>query len=442
MEIQLSDHFNYSKLLRFTFPSVLMMIFTSIYGMVDGYFVSNFVGKTEFAALNFIWPVTMIPGAIGYMIGTGGTALVAKILGEGDKARANAVFSLMIYFAIGLSLLLDVIGLAVLRPVAVLMGAEGELLDHAMFYGSIIMAAMPTFVMQVVFQPFMVAAEKPKLGLWMTVAAGVTNMVLDWLLIGVFRLGLGAAAVATVFSQLAGALWPLIYFSVPNRSLLRLGRPLRDLGALLKACSNGLSELVTNVALSVVCLLYNARLLAMAGENGVSAYGVIMYVAILFLAVFFGYALGVSPVVSFHFGAGNRAELRNLRWKSFCLQSVAALFITVAGWFAAPLIARIFTGYDAELCAMSARAFRLYSLSFALAHFNIFASSFFTALNDGVTSAVISFSRMLVFQISALYLLPLVLGLDGVWLAMPVAEVGSFILSVSFYLALRHKFGY
>lgn len=442
MEIKLSDHFGYRKLIRFTFSPIIMMIFTSIYGMVDGYFVSNYVGKTPFAALNLIWPFTMFLGAIGFMFGTGGTALVSKTMGEGDQKKANGYFSLIIYAAIALSIILDLIGILLMRPVAMWMGAEGELLEQAVLYGDIITAALPSFVLQFAFQPFMVAAEKPRLGLWMTVVSGCTNMVLDWLLIGVFGLGLGAAAAATVASQVVGAAWPLLYFALPNDSLLRLGRPLLEFRPFIKACTNGLSELVTNIALSFVSMIYNARLLILAGEDGVAAYGVIMYVAMLFLAIFFGYSMGSAPVISFHYGAQDYTELRSLRRKSWHLQSVAALIMTASAILASPLIAKVFAGYDRGLYEMTCRAFMIYSISFLLSHFNIFASSFFTALNDGITSAAISFSRMLIFQVTFVYVLPLFMGLDGIWFAMPATELCTIILSLTMYAVRRKRFHY
>ena len=439
--IRLSDHFNYGRLIKFTLPSILMMIFTSIYGMVDGYFVSNYIGKTEFAALNLIWPFPMVIGAIGYMFGAGGTALVSKTLGEGDREKASRIFSLIIYSLAGLGTLLGIAGLLLVRPVAIMMGASGELLEQAVIYGSIIMAGIPTFMLQCAFQPLMVTAERPKLGFWITLASGLTNMVADWLLIGVLGGGLEAAAAATVLSQVVGAAWPILFFALPNRSLLRFSRAERDFGALVKTCSNGMSEFVSNVALSLVSMIYNARLLALAGENGVSAYGVIMYVALLFLAVFFGYSMGAAPVISFHFGAGNLEEVRNIRRRSLVIQTCFALVSTGAAMVSARWIAGIFTGYDRELWELSTRAFRLYSLSFLLSHFNIFASAFFTALNDGITSAKISLSRMFIFQISAVLLLPLAIGLDGIWLAMPASEVCCCILSAHYYRLYSNRTG-
>ena len=442
MKIQLSDHFGYTRLIRFTIPSIVMMIFTSIYGMVDGYFVSNCVGKTEFAALNLIWPFPMILGAIGFMIGSGGTALISKTLGEGDKARANGLFSMLVYFALGIGIILDIIGMSVMRPVARLLGASGEMLEFAVAYGNIIMAFMPTFMLQVSFQSFMIAAEKPTLGLIVTLVSGFTNIILDWLLIGVLGYGLEAAAIATVASQIVGSVWPLIYFSVRNSSLLRLGRPIIDFKALAKTCTNGISELISNLAVSLMSMVYNLQLIRICGEDGVAAFGVIMYVAILYLAVYFGYTMGVMPVIAYHYGAGNKKELQNLKRRSLILLSCAAIVLTSAAILMSGWIARIFTGYDEALCKMSERAFALYSVGFLGSWFNVFASSFFTALNDGKTSGIISFSRMFGFQLIAVLLLPLILGLDGVWLAMPAAELCSAIVSATFLIRNKKVYGY
>lgn len=455
----MSDHFDYGRMIRFTLPSVVMMLFTSIYGIVDGFFVSNFVGKTEFAALNLIWPLPMFLGSVGFMLGSGGTALVAKTMGEGNRHRAHGYFSMVMYFAIALGVLLGIVGTLLVKPVAILLGAEGELLHHAVIYGRIITAFMPAYVMQCMMEPFFVAAERPKLGLLVNIAAGVTNMVLDVLLVGVLKWGLPGAAAATVMAEIVCAGWGLTYFSLPdrrkttgnqdiperlfeNRSLLRLGRPLKDLHALGRACVNGLSELVTNIALSFVNMIYVAILLKMSGENGVSAYGIIMYTAMIFLAVFFGFNVGIAPVVGFHYGAQNHDELHNLRTRSMKLQSVTALVMTgLAIGFARPL-AGIFVGYDQQLWDLTTRAFTLYSLSFLLAHINIFASAFFTALNDGITSGIISFSRMLAFQLTALLVLPKIIGLDGVWLAMLFAEIGSSAVTIALLKKNQKKFRY
>ena len=319
MSIQLSDHFNYRKLLRFTLPSIVMMIFTSIYGVVDGFFVSNFVGKTPFAAVNFIMPFLMILGAVGFMFGTGGSALIAKTMGEGDPEKANRLFSLFVYVSAACGIVIAVAGIAFIRPIASLLGAEGTMLDDCVTYGRIILIALPAYMLQYEFQSFFVTAEKPQLGLFVTIAAGVTNIVLDALFVAVFRWGLVGAAAATAISQMVGGIVPLFYFFRRNSSLLRLGKTRFDGRALLKACTNGSSELMSNISTSIVSMLYNLQLMHYVGEDGVSAYGVLMYVNMIFLAAFIGYSVGTAPVVGYHYGAGNHKELKSLLKKSMNL---------------------------------------------------------------------------------------------------------------------------
>lgn len=443
MRIQLSDHFTYSRLIRFTFPSIIMMIFTSIYSVVDGLFISNFVGKTPFAAINLIWPFLMCFGVVGFMLGTGGSALISRSLGEGKKERANQEFSLLIYAAIVLGIAMTAIGIAVMRPVAKLLGAEGELVDLCVLYGNIVMAAQVAFILQSMFQTFFITAEKPKLGLVVTVAAGVTNMVLDALFVAIFRWGLAGAALATALSQVVGGILPLIYFARKNSSLLRLTRTRWNGKALLKACTNGSSELMTSLSSSVVSVLYNLQLLRLAGENGVAAYGVIMYANFIFVAIFVGYAIGSAPVVGFHFGAGNHGELKNLFRKSLTLMLVWGIVMLLLGVGLSGPLCRLFVGYDAELFALTVRGFRLYSLSFLLMGFNIFSSAFFTALSNGPVSAAISFLRTLLFQVAAILLLPWLLGsVDGVWLAIVAAEALALIVSIYFFLRLRGRYHY
>ena len=389
MKIQLSDSFDYKKLLRFTFPSIIMMVFTSIYGVVDGFFVSNFVGKTPFAAVNFIMPFLMILGTVGFMFGTGGSALIAITMGAGDKERAKRLFSLFIYISAICGILIGALGIVVIRPVAAWLGAEGELLDNCVVYGRIILAVLPALILQYEFQSFFITAEKPKLGLAVTVAAGVANMVLDALFVGVLRWGLVGAAAATAISQSVGGIIPLIYFGRPNTSLLRLTRTKFDGRALLKACANGSSELMSNISMSVVGMLYNIQLMKYAGEDGVAAYGVLMYVNMIFLAAFIGYSVGVAPVIGYHYGAGNHGELKGLLKKSLVLIGIFSVgMVALAEGLARPL-ALIFVGYDPELLDMTLRGFLVYSFSFLFAGLAIYGSSFFTALNNGLASAAI-----------------------------------------------------
>lgn len=441
--IALSEHFNFKKLLRLTFPTIVMLIFTSIYGIVDGFFVSNFVGKTPFAAVNFIMPFLMMVGCVGFMFGTGGGALIAKLLGEGEAEKANRTFSLIVYTSAVLGVVLAVLGIVFLRPIAKFLGAEGELLENCILYGRIILAAIPFYVLQYEFQCLFPTAQKPKLGLFVTVAAGLTNMILDALLVAVFHFGLAGAAFATALSQVVGGAVPLLYFiSKKNKSLLKLGKCSFDGKAILKTCSNGASEFMSNVSMSLVSMLYNFQLMKYAGQDGVSAYGVLMYVSLVFQSFFIGYCVGTSPVVSFNFGAKNKEELQSVTKKSLVLLSVfSVLMLVLSNVLSAPL-SKIFVGYDAELLDMTKRAFEIFSFSFLFSGFTIFSSSFFTALNDGLTSALISFLRTLVFQVAAVLLLPLLLKLDGIWLSIVVAEILSLICSCVFLLAKRKKYGY
>ena len=440
--IRLSDHFSYSKLLRFTLPSIVMMVFTSIYGVVDGLFVSNFVGKTAFASVNLVMPFVMILGGMGFMIGTGGTALVSKILGQGDPDTANRTFSMMVLFTLALGIVLSAAGIVFMRPVSRFLGATDAMMDDCVLYGRIVTGFTFAFMLQNVFQSFFIAAEKPKLGLKVTVAAGLANMVLDALFIAVFNWGAAGAAIATGLSQCVGGVLPLVYFLRPNSSLLRLSPTRLRLRPILAACGNGSSELMSNISSSVVSMLYNFQLMRLAGEDGVSAYGVLMYVQFIFISIYIGYSIGCAPVVSYHFGAQNHGELKNLLGKSVLLMGCTGVALTALAMALADPLSRLFVGYDAGLFALTSHAFRLFAWSFLLAGFNIYASGFFTALNNGGISAAISFLRTLVFQSASVLILPIFLDVDGIWWAITVAEVFAFLISVTFLLAKRGKYHY
>ena len=446
MHISLSEHFNYRKLLRFTFPSIIMMIFTSVYGVVDGLFVSNFVGKTPFAAINLIWPFLMILGCGGFMIGTGGSALVSKTMGEGDTRRANRYFSLLVLFTVVLGIAITIPGMFLIEPVAILLGADEAMLPYCVTYGRILLAAQTAFMLQGVFQSFLVTAERPTLGLIVTVGAGVTNMVLDFLLIAVFDLGLIGAALATILSQTVGGVVPLIYFLLPNKSPLRLTLPRMRLTECLsvigKVSVHGPSELMTNISMSVVSMLYNYQLMRLAGENGIAAYGVMMYVSFVFIAVFIGYAIGSAPIVGFHYGAGNHDELKSLLRKSLTLTVLAGVAMTVLSAVLATPLSGIFVGYDEGLYELTRRGFLLYSVSFLFAGFGIFGSSFFTALGNGGISAAISFLRTLVFQVAAVLILPVFFDIDGVWFSITAAELLATGVTLLFLFGMRRKYKY
>ena len=442
MKIQLSDHFSYRRLIRFTVPSIAMMIFTSIYGVVDGFFVSNFVGKTSFAAVNFIMPFLMILGAFGFMIGTGGSALISKTLGEGDRERAKRLFSMFIYITALCGTLIAVLGILFIRPIAAWLGAEGAMLEDCVIYGRIILAALPLFMLQMEFQSFFITAEKPQLGFISTVIAGVTNMVLDALFMAVLHWGITGAALATAISQTVGGLIPIVYFTRSNNSLLRLGKTSFDGVALLRACTNGSSELMSNISMSVVSMLYNMQLMKFAGEDGVAAYGVLMYVNFIFISVYIGYSIGTAPVIGFHYGAQNHGELRSLLRKSLVIISITSVAMVIGGLLLARPLSELYVGYDAALMAMTLRGFYFCSFSFLFTGFAIYGSSFFTALNNGPISALISFLRTLVLQVAAVLIFPLIWGIDGIWLSVVAAELMAAVISLSFVVGLRRKYQY
>ena len=442
MQIQLSDHFTYGKLFKFTISSILMMIFTSIYSIVDGLFVSNFAGKNAFAAVNLIMPLIMFFSAFGFMIGAGGSALVAKLLGEKNEKAANKLFSFLVYFTICVGLILSVTGWFVCEPVAKMMGAEGEVLSNAVLYTRTLVPALTAFMLQSIFQSFLIAAERPQLGLALTLVAGCTNIVLDAFFVGLFKWGIRGAAIATDISYFIGGIIPLLYFFITKKCNLRLGKTHWQGLYLFKTLTNGSSEFLSNISASLVGMLYNVQLLKYAGVDGVAAYGVIMYVGFIFAAIFIGYSMGTAPIVSYNYGAQNHAELQNVFKKSLVIIIIASVVMLGLSESACGPFAAIFTSYDQELFKLTKTAFRIYSVGFLLCGMNIFGSSFFTALNNGLISAVLSVCRTLVFQMTFIILLPMLLGSKGIWIASPCAELGCLILTVICLIVLRKKYHY
>lgn len=443
MKIRLSEHFTYKKLLRFTFPSIMMMIFTSIYGVIDGLFVSNYVGKTAFAAVNLIMPFVMVLGGVGAMLGSGGSALVAKTLGEGDQDRAHRYFTMFIRLMVLIGVFFTIIGIAFVRPVSYLLGATDAMIGDCVEYGRVVLIFNAALLMQYTFQNFLITAERPKLGLFVTVLAGITNIVLDALFIAVFHWGVAGAALATGFSQCVGGLVPLLFFlSKKNETSLRFAKTKLEMKPILKACGNGASEMMSSVSGSITGILYNNQLMRYAGENGVAAFGVIMYAAFIFVAIFVGYSTGAAPIVGYHYGAEHHDEVRNMLRKSITLMGVIGVLMAVLGFLLAPIIAGIFVGYDAELMAMTIRAFRICAVPFFLMGINLYTSSFFTALNNGFVSGAISFLRALIIPVATILTLPSIFGLDGIWYTMPVGEVLTLIVSCIFLLANRKRYRY
>ena len=442
--IQLSDHFTYGRLIRFTLPSIGMMIFTSVYSVVDGFFVSNFAGKTPFASINLIMPLLMILSTVGLMFGTGGSALVAKTFGEGNKEKANQYFSLFVYVTAALGIFFAVLGIVFIRPIASLLGAEGDMLENAVLYARIILAVLPFNVLQFLFQSFCVTAEKPKMGLTVTIMSGITNMVLDAVLVISLpqEYKLAGAAIATALSEVVGGIVPLLYFSRKNSSILRLGKTRFDGKAIFKACINGSSEFMSNISMSLVGMLYNIQLLKYAGEDGIAAYGVMMYVSMIFAAAFLGYSIGTAPVVGYHYGAKNYTELKGLLRKSLIMIGTFGVAMIVSAELLATPLAKIFVSYDTALMEMTVSGFRIFALSFIFMGYAIYSSGFFTALNDGVTSAIISFLRTLVFEAAAVMILPMIWGLNGVWISIVAAEFMAVVFSAIFLVVKRKKYHY
>lgn len=440
--IQLSDHFTYTKLLRFCFPTIIMMLFSSMYDIVDGLFISNFVGKNAFAAVNLIFPFLMILGGFGIMFGTGGTALVAKTLGEGKKENANRYFSMMVEVALLFAVVFSITGFVWMKKIALLLGADESILKECILYGRVCIVFLPAFQMQYLFQSFLTAAEKPALGLKIMIAAGVTNMVLDAVFIGLLDWGIWGAATATDLSQVVGGILPFLYFCKPNDSLLRFRPVLLEFSPIRKACFNGISELMTMVSMSFVSMIYNWQLMRYVGADGVAVYGVLMYLHYIFTGILYGYTLGSAPIAGFHFGAEHHSELNNLMRKGFTLEYTGGALMFLLSQLLARPIATLFVGYDAELLEMTVQASRIYLFGFLLAGGNMFASSFFTSLNDGRISAVISFMRTMVFELTAVIMLPALFGINGIWGAITVAEIASCGFSWFFIIHMNRKYRY
>ena len=440
--IKLSDHFTYKSLFRFTYSSILMLLFSSIYGIVDGFFVSNYVGKTPFAALNFIMPVLMILGCIGFMFGTGGSAIISKLFGEKNNQKANEIFSMNIFVSVALSIILGVLGFIFLPQIGYLLGARGEMLSYSAIYGRIIIAALPFYILQYEFQCLFATSEKPKMGLYVTLAAGFANMILDWLFVAVFSFGLVGAAVATAISQFVGGIIPLIYYLRKNTSLLRLCKFKFDGKSLLKTCTNGSSEFMSNISMSLVSMLYNYQLMKYAGEDGVAAYGVLMYVSMIFQAIFIGYSVGVAPIVGYNYGSSNNNELKSILKKSFVVIGVCSLFMFLASEIFSRPLTKIFVSYDGNLLSLTSKAFKIFSFSFLFSGISIFGSSFFTALNNGLISALISFLRCLVFQVVAVIVFPLIWKIDGIWFSIVFSEIMSVCTTICFLVIKKKKYNY
>ena len=442
MQIKLSDHFSYGRLLRFTLPSIIMMVISSIYSVVDGLFVSNLVGDLALSSVNIVFPVAMIVGSFGFMLGTGGSAIVARTMGEGDQPLANRYFSMIIYAVVVLGAVLSTVCVIYMEPIARFAGASDALIGDCVVYGRILLAGSVPFMLQTSFQSFFVVAEKPHLGLALSIAAGVTNMVMDYVLIAVCDLGVAGAAIATVMGYCVGGVLPLLYFLRPKREGIRLTRTRFYGKQLLNACTNGSSELMSNISSSIVGILYNIQLMRLIGEQGVAAYSVMMYVDFVFVATFLGFSIGSAPIVSYHYGAGNHPELKNVFRKSMAVILCTSVAMVILSELLSRPLSSAFVGYNAELLEMTVHGFRLFALCYLFCGINIYASSFFTALCNGALSALISFLRSLLLRGGMVLLMPILFGLDGIWTAVIAAEGLGAVVSLGLLYAKRRKYQY
>jgi len=444
MKIELQGHYGYGRLVRTMLPSIATMIVSSIYSIADGLFVSNYAGSTAFAAMNIIWPGIQILAVFGLMVGAGGSALVSKTLGEGDQDKACRIFSMLTRITMLAGIAMAFLFFILMKPLTWVLGAEGGMIQMATTYGRIIVITLPLYMIQMMFQPFFMVAEKPELGTQISIICGVVNIVLDALFIIVFRLGLIGAALGTAISIATGGLFSLIWFlSKRNKTHLQFRKNVKtEWKHVGKSCSNGLSEYVGNVALSVVSICYNLQLMKYIGESGVAAYGILMYLGFVFAAVFIGYNLSVTQIIAFNYGERNHTELRSLLHKSIILISVGGVIMTTVAETAAAPLARFFVGYDESICILTIRAIRIYMLSFLICGLNMFASAWFTALNNGIISAISAFVRTFIFELGCVFILPTFFGVDGIWNAVNVAEVCALLFSAFLITAFSKKYGY
>lgn len=442
-KVRLSDHFTYKRLIKFTISPILMMVFTALYNVVDGFFISNYGGKLDFAGVNFIMPYLFAISAVGVMMGSGGSALIGKLFGEGNTKKANETFSLVIYSSFVMGVILSIISYIFLDKIILLLGATPDLVASARSYALPLLISLPFFILESESLSLFMVAERPHLGLCVKLFCGSLNIVLDAVFMVSLHMGARGAAIATMINQLFGGIIPLVYFSIrKTKSTLHIGKTSLDFKTLGKVITNGSSELVSNISANIVSMLFNVQLIKYAGENGVASYGVLMYLCFIFNAMFFGYAIGVAPIVSYHYGAKNHEELSNILKKSLIINISASLVMFLISELGADTLAHIFVGYDETLKAMTVHGFRIFSFLFLLMGFNVFASSFFTALNNGLVSALIAFLRTLVFQISSVMILPIFWGIDGIWISPLVAEILALIISFSFLISLKKKYGY
>lgn len=445
MKIQLSDHFTYSRLFKFVLPSIVMMVFTSLYSVVDGLFVSNCVGSNALASINIIYPLVMIIASFGFMLGTGGGAVISRTLGQGEDKKAKEYFSMLIIVDVIIGLILSIICIIFIEPIAYLLGANDTLIHDCVIYGRILLVGTTFFMLQNAFQTFFIVAEKPHFGLILTIICGVINMFLDFLFVYVFQWDIAGAGLATIIGYIIGGTIPLIYFlNKNNNSKLKLIKTKFYPRVLIHSSINGMSEMLTNVSMSIITMLYNLQMMKLVGEDGVSSITIIMYVNFVFVSMFIGFSIGTAPIISFNYGADNHAELKNMFSKSIKIIAITSVAMLILAEILSKPLVSLFVGNidNAFLFEMTIHGFRLYSIAFLMCGINIYSSSFFTALGNGLLSAIISILRSFLLQAIMIIVLPIFLQIDGIWLSVVFSESITAIVSIILLIYNRKKYRY
>ena len=419
-----------------------MMLFTSMYGVVDGLYLSHFSGKEAFAAITLIIPLPLLIGAWAYMIGAGGSAVIAKAIASDRQKDANEYFSFLVLISVLGSILLAGIGEIFLEPCAKLLGANDEMLPFCMTYGRILIAAVPLYVLQNVFQSFLTVAEHPKIGLAINLVSAFLNMALNFVFIRITNEVVTAVALATVVSQFVGGITPFVFFVRSKSTTLRFGRPHMPMSLLGPVFANGVSEFVSEIFHPLASVMYNYKLMELTGLNGVAAYGVLMNVGFLFGSVFLGFAVGSAPLFTYKYEREDHDELHSLFIKStISVVLMGFLLYGVACMIEGPFAAEFFGG-DELLITMTEEAFALHSLSYMVMGLAVFASAFFTAIHDSRVSFLISFLRTLLFEVLAILLLPMLFDLNGVWAASLTSEVLTLLVTVGLLISKKEKYQY
>lgn len=441
MTNSIAQKFNVFTLLKFAFPTMVMMVFMSLYTIVDGIFVSRLVGSNALSAVNIVYPVISLLIACGIMLSTGGSAIVARQMGEKREQEARENFSMLAVVSVLTGIVILVLGLMFLEPICRILGGTPVLLEDCKIYLGVLLGFGPLTMLQMLFQTFFVTAGKPGLGLGLTLTGGVVNMVLDYVFMGPMQMGVLGAALATGLGQAIMAVAGVVYF-LKVKGNLYFVKPVFRGNILLQSCGNGSSEMVSNLSTAVVTFLFNITMLKLAGEDGVAAITIVLYGQFLFTALYLGFSMGVAPVVSFNYGNQNHAQLKRIY--KICIGFILGSSVFILGialLFSEPIVG-IFTGEENHTYELAVEGFFQFSFNYLFAGINIFASALFTSLSNGKISAIISFCRTFVFITVSIVLLPRVMGITGVWLSVPLAELVTLFISITYLKGQKEVYHY